>query len=127
MKKLFNKDQSVIDKIQLILNKFNQLKDSQCDILYDKLESKYFPFISLNVKKSDLSHITNKTGFLKGNSSINHTSIKFDDFRFSSDNIVIEGKTKDYFDSSGEDTEATNSNKNNKKVKVANFCCGLFS
>ena len=125
--KLFNKDQSIIDKIQLILNKFNQLKDSQCNILYDKLESKYFPFISLNVKKSDLSHITNKTGFLKGNSSINHTSIKFDDFRFSSDNIVIEGKTKDYFDSSGEDTEATNSNKNNKKVKVANFCCGLFS
>ena len=68
--KLFNKDQSIIDKIQLILNKFNQLKDSQCDILYDKLESKYFPFISLNVKKSDLSHITNKTGFLNKDGSV---------------------------------------------------------
>ena len=78
----------------------------------------------MNVKKSDLSHITNKTGFLKGNSSINHTSIKIDDFRFSGDNFVIEGKTKDFNEESGEETETSNPN---KTIKVSNFCCGLFS
>ena len=34
---------------------------AQNNILYDNLELKYFPFFNLNIKKSDLSHIINKT------------------------------------------------------------------
>ena len=124
--KLFNKEKTTLNKIQLILEKLNEIHESKCNLLYENIEVKYFPFSNLYIKKSDLSHVTNKTGFLKGNSSINHTSIKIDDFRFSGDNFVIEGKTKDFNEESGEETEASNSNKN-KKTKASNFCCGLFS
>ena len=124
--KLFNKEKINLNKIQLILEKLNEIHESKCNLLYENIEVKYFPFSNLYIKKSDLSHVTNKTGFLKGNSSINHTSIKIDDFRFSGDNFVIEGKTKDFNEESGEETEASNSNKN-KKIKASKFCCGLFS
>ena len=122
--KLFNKEKTTLNKIQLILEKLNEIHESKCNLLYENIEVKYFPFSNLYIKKSDLSHVTNKTGFLKGNSSINHTSIKIDDFRFSGDNFVIEGKTKDFNEESGEETETSNPN---KTIKVSNFCCGLFS
>ena len=122
--KLFNKEKTTLNKIQLILEKLNEIYESKCNLLYENIEVKYFPFSNLYIKKSDLSHVTNKTGFLKGNSSINHTSIKIDDFRFSGDNFVIEGKTKDFNEELGEETETSNPN---KTIKVSNFCCGLFS
>jgi serine/threonine protein phosphatase PrpC len=122
--KLFNKEKTTLNKIQLILEKLNEIHESKCNLLYENIDVKYFPFSNLYIKKSDLSHITNKTGFMKGNSSINHTSIKIDDFRFSGDNFVIEGKTKDFNEESGEETETSNPN---KTIKVSNFCCGLFS
>ena len=124
--KLFNKEKTTLNKIQLILEKLNEIHESKCNLLYENIEVKYLTFGNLYIKKSDLSNITNKTGFMKGNSSINHISIKIDVFRFSGDNFVIEGKTKDFNEESGEETEASNSNKN-KKMKVSNFCCGLFS